>query len=157
MPPVPSPRTERRNVAQNRKARHEYELLETFEGGLVLQGSEVKSLRQGKASIDEAWVAFDEHGRPVLLGAHIPPYAEANRNNHEPTRPRPILLHLGETRRLRQKVREKGLTLIPLQLYFLGPWCKIEFALGRGRKLHDKRQAMRAADDRREAARAMRR
>jgi SsrA-binding protein len=154
---VSSPRTERRNVAQNRKARHEFELLETFEAGLVLLGSEVKSLRQGKASLDEAYVGFDEHGAPLLLGAHIPPYIEANRNNHEPTRPRPILLHLTETRRLRQKVREKGLTLVPLQLYFQGPWCKLEFALGRGRKLHDKRQAMRATEDKREARRAMRR
>lgn len=151
------PKTTRRNVAQNRKARHEYEIIETFEGGLVLVGSEVKSLRQGKASLDEAYVGFAPDGGVMLLDAHIPTYAQANRQNHEPTRPRPILLHHAEVRRLRQKVREKGLTMVPLQLYFQGPWCKIEFALGRGLKLHDKRQALRAAEDRREAARAVRR
>lgn len=152
-----TPKTERRNVAQNRKARHAFDLLETFEAGLVLLGSEVKSLRQGRSSIEEAWVAFDEHGRAVLMGAHIPPYEQANRQNHEPTRPRPLLLHAQEARKLRQKVKERGLTLVPLQLYFQGPWCKLEFALGRGRRVHDKRQAVRAAEDRREAARAIRR
>jgi SsrA-binding protein len=153
---VPSPPPERRNVAQNRKARHEFEILETFEAGLLLVGSEVKSLRQGKSSIDEAYVGFDPTGRAVLFDAHIPPYVEANRNNHEPTRPRPLLLHALEVKRLRQTVKEKGLTLVPLQLYFKGPYCKLEFALGRGRKLHDKRQAMREADDRRETQRALR-
>lgn len=151
-----TPKTERRNVAQNRKARHEYEILETFEAGLLLLGTEVKSLRQGKSSLDEAYVAFDEKGRPMLMAAHIPPYVQANRFNHEPTRPRGLLLSHAEIRRLRAKVKERGLTLIPLQLYFQGPWCKLEFALGRGLKLHDKRQALRAAEDRKETRRAIR-
>ncbi len=151
-----NPKTDRRNVAQNRRARHEFEILETFEAGLLLLGSEVKSLRQGKASLDEAFVGFDEKGHAVLLSAHIPPYLQANRLNHEPTRPRPLLMHKIEVRRLRQKVKERGLTLIPLQLYFLGPWCKLEFALGRGMKLHDKRHALRAAEDKKETRRALR-
>lgn len=154
---MPDPSRQRRNVCQNRKARHEFELFDTFEAGMVLLGSEVKSLRNGKANLDEAWVGFDTAARPVLMGAHIAPYEQANRQNHEPTRPRPLLLEWAEIDKLRQKVREKGLTLVPLQLYFLGPWCKLEFALARGRKLHDKRHALREKEDRKETQRALRR
>lgn len=150
-------KTERRNVAQNRRARFDYELGESLEAGLVLLGSEVKSLRQGKASLEEAWVAFDAQGRLVLMNCHIPPYPQANRQNHEPLRPRPLLVSAQERARLRQKVRERGYTLVPVQLYFKGPWVKLEVALGRGRKVHDKRASLREADDRREMDRALRR
>lgn len=148
---------ERRNVCLNRKAKYEYELLDHYEAGVVLLGSEVKSLRQGKANLDDAWVGFDTAARPVLMNAHIAPYEQANRQNHDPMRPRPLLMHLEEIRKLRQKVREKGLTLVPLQLYFVGPWVKLEFAVGRGKRAHDKRQAIREREDKREADRAMRR
>lgn len=151
----PDPRA-RRNVCTNRKARHEFELFEVVEAGLLLLGSEVKSLRSGKGTLDEAYVAFNDAGRPVLLGAHIAPYPQANRQNHEPTRPRPLLLSRHEIRRMRQRVREKGLTLVPLQMYFLGPWCKLEFAVGKGKKLHDKRDSLREKEDRRESQRAVR-
>lgn len=151
----PTPR-ERRNVCQNRRARFEFELFETFEAGLILWGSEVKSLRAGKGTLEDAWVGFDDAGRPVLMGAHIAPYPQANRENHEPTRPRPMLMHTEEIRRLRQRVKEKGLTLVPLQMYFQGPWVKVEFAVGRGKKLHDKRHTIREREDTREAQRAIR-
>lgn len=144
-------------VATNRKARFEYELLESFEAGLVLSGSEVKSLRDGKANLDEAYIEFDARGQASLRNAHISPYAPANRYNHEPTRPRDLLLHKSEVLKLRQKVKEKGLTLVPTQLYFRQGWCKVEFALARGKKLHDKRASIKDADARREAARAMHR
>lgn len=153
----PEKKRERRNVCLNRKAKHEYDLLDHHEAGIVLLGSEVKSLRNGKANLDDAWVGFDPAGRPLLMNAHIAPYEQANRQNHDPVRARPLLMHLEEVRKLRQKVREKGLTLVPLQLYFVGPWCKLEFAVGRGRKLHDKREALREKEDRKEAQRAMRR
>lgn len=153
---APPPSRTRRNVCQNRRARFEYELLETFEAGLLLTGSEVKSLRGGKATLEDAWVGFDSAGRPFLFSAHIATYPQANRENHEPTRPRPLLLHAEETRRLRQRVKEKGLALVPIQLYFLGPWVKLEFAVGRGKKLHDKRASIREREDERETRRAIR-
>lgn len=152
-----TPKTDRRNVCLNRRARHNYELFDTLEAGIMLVGSEVKSLRHGGASLEEAYVSFDGMGRPLLMGAHFSPYEQANRQNHEPLRPRPLLLHAAETRKLRMKVREKGLTIVPVQLYFLGPWCKLEIAVGRGRKLHDKRQASREAEGKREIDRAMNR
>lgn len=150
------PARARRNVCQNRRARFEFEILETLEAGLILTGSEVKSLRAGKATLEDAWVGFDSAQNPVLYAAHIATYPQANRENHEPTRPRPLLLHAAESRRLRQQVKEKGLTLVPLQLYFLGPWVKLEFAVGRGKKLHDKRASIREREDEREARRAIR-
>lgn len=149
-------KTERRNISLNRRAKHEYELSDHVEAGLLLLGSEVKSLRAGKASLEEAYVAFDNRGRALLMNAHVAPYEQANRMNHDPLRPRPLLLHATESKKLRAKVREKGLTIVPVQLYFQGPWAKLEIAVGRGRKLHDKRQAAREADDKREIARAMR-
>ncbi len=147
---------DRRVISTNRRARFEYELSDTWEAGLILLGSEVKSLRRAGANLDDAWVGLDSRGRLELLGAHIAPYLEANRFNHEPTRTRPLLLHKLEILRLRQKVRERGYTLVPLQLYFEGRWCKLEFALGRGKRLHDKRQSTREAEDRREIQRALR-
>ncbi len=149
-------KTERRNVCLNRRARFEYEILDVFEAGLVLRGSEVKSLRDGKATLDDAWVGFDATGRPTLFNAHIAMFPQANRYNHETTATRPLLLHRAEVIKLRQIVREKGYTLVPLQLYFLGGWCKLEFAVGRGKKLHDKRASIREQEQKREVARALR-
>ena len=153
---MPHAKDARRNVCLNRKARYEYELEDRHEAGLVLTGSEVKSLRGGGGNLDDAWVGFDGRGRAMLYDAHIAPYVQANRQNHEPRRPRPLLLHGIEVERLHQKVKERGYTLVPLQLYFKGAWCKVEFALGKGRKRHDKRQAEREHEDRREMRRAMR-
>lgn len=144
-----------KNICLNRRASHDFALEDHYEAGLLLIGSEVKSLRAGKVSLDEAWVEF-QNGRPFLMGSHIAIFAQANRYNHEPVRPRPLLLHAQECTRLRQTVKEKGLTLIPLRLYFKGPWIKLEFAVGRGKKLHDKRASLREADDKREVQRAMR-
>lgn len=147
---------ERRLVSSNRRARFEYELSDSWEAGLILLGSEVKSIRRNGANLDDAWVSIDGSGRAWLEGAHIAPYVEANRNNHEPTRRRQLLLHRMELLRLRQRVRERGFTLVPLELHFEKRWCKLEFALGRGKKLHDKRESVREADDRREIQRALR-
>lgn len=153
---MPSKTDERRNVCLNRRARFEYEILDVYEAGLLLQGSEVKSLRAGKANLDDAWVGFEPSGHMALFGAHIAPFPQANRYNHEPTRPRPLLLNAEEIVKLRQAIKEKGLTLVPLQLYFKGGWCKLEFAMGRGKKLHDKRASIREAEQKREVARAIR-
>lgn len=149
------PKDGRRNVCVNRKARHEFELGESFEAGIVLVGSETKSLRAGKGNLDDAWVRV-EGGEAWLMGAHIGPYPQAGQFNHEATRPRKLLLHNSEIARLQQRIRERGLAVIPLQMYFKGPWCKVEIAVGRGKKLHDKREALKEAQDKREVARAMR-
>lgn len=145
----------RRIIAENRKARHEFEILERVEAGLVLLGSETKSLRDGKGNVAEAWVRI-EHGEAWLVDAHIAPYPQAGPyNNHEPLRPRKLLLKHEELDRLARRVQEKGLALIPLVLYFQGPWVKVELGLGRGRKLHDKRDAIKEREGQREARRAM--
>jgi SsrA-binding protein len=153
---VSTPRRERRNVSLNRRARFEYELSEQTEAGLVLLGSEVKSLRNGGATLDDAYVGFDGAGRPVLLNCRIAPYEQANRQNHDPLRPRLLLLSKAEIKRFRQRTREQGLTLVPIQLYFEGPWCKLEVAVGRGKQLHDKRQALKERQDKRETDRMLR-
>lgn len=142
-------------IAENRRARHEFEILDTLEAGLALLGSEVKSLRGGKGSIAEAYVHFED-GEAWLVDAHIQPYPQANRNNHEPRRRRKLLVHQSERARWSKRVAEKGLTVVPLRLYFEGPWVKVEIALARGKKLHDKRDAARDREDRREMDRAMR-
>ncbi|MCG6987081.1 MAG: SsrA-binding protein SmpB [Gemmatimonadetes bacterium] len=146
----------RRNVATNRKARHEYDILETFEAGIVLKGPEVKSLRDGRASFQDAFARL-ERGEVWLEGVHVSPYEQANRFNVDPVRPRKLLLHREEIRRLVGKVEEKGLTLIPLQIYFSRGHAKVTLALARGRKLHDKREALRRREQEREARRAVRR
>lgn len=145
----------RKPICENRRARHEYEIFDTLTAGLALTGSEVKSLRGGKGSVVEAYVAFDG-GEAWLLDAHIAPYAQANRNNHEPRRKRKLLLHSLEILRWSKRVAEKGLSVVPLQMYFEGPWVKMEIGLGRGKKLHDKRDATREREDQREIDRAMR-
>lgn len=138
-----------KTIARNRKAKFEYEILDTYEAGLSLRGSEVKSLRAGKGTIAEAYVRLID-GEAWLVGANISPYPQASYNNHEPDRPRKLLLSRQELRRLKKATREKGLTIVPLQLYFKGPWVKLEIALARGRKLHDKRQYLKKKQDRRD-------
>jgi SsrA-binding protein len=145
-----------RPICQNRKASFEYEVLEKVEAGMVLTGSEVKSCRAGKANLVDAWVRFLD-GEAWLMDAHIAPYEEANRFNHEPRRPRKLLLKDEEIDRWSRKVAEKGLSVIALRMYFKGSWAKCELALGRGRKTHDKRVAIREREDRRDADRALRR
>ncbi|MBU0550289.1 SsrA-binding protein SmpB [Myxococcota bacterium] len=137
-------------IARNRRARHDYELLQVFEAGLVLTGTEVKSLRQGRASIGEGYVTVLD-GEAFLMGAHIPPYVHGNRFNHEPVRPRKLLLKIREIARLDLKLREQGLTCVPTQLYFKLGWAKLEFALARGRKSYDKRYSELEKINRREA------
>ncbi len=139
----------RKTVARNRRAQFEYEILDTYEAGLSLRGSEVKSLRAGKGSIAEAYIRLID-GEAWLVGANISPYPQASYNNHEPDRPRKLLLKRQELRRLGKATRGKGLTIVPLQLYFKGPWVKLEIALARGRKLHDKRQYLKKKQDRRD-------
>ncbi len=142
-------------VASNRKATHDYEILETYEAGLVLQGTEVKSLRQGRADLKESFARI-ERGEAWLLGCHISPYAQGNRANHDPLRRRKLLLHRAELNRLLGKTQEKGLTLVPLRLYFKDGRAKLEIGLGRGRKLLDKRRVIREREARRELDKALR-
>lgn len=146
----------RKVVAENRKARRNYEVEETFEAGLVLSGTEVKSLRSGKANIAEAY-ASDEDGELFLLNAYIPEYAEASRFNHSPRRPRKLLLNRKEIHKLLVGIQREGMTIVPLRLYFNERGiAKLELALARGRKLHDKREVERKRDWQRQKARLMR-
>jgi SsrA-binding protein len=143
-------------VARNRKARHEYELLERIEAGIVLSGTEVKSLRNGKANLEDAYAEIKE-GEVWLLGCDIPEYLQANRMNHVPKRPRKLLLHRREIAKLGTKSGEKGLTLVPLSIYFKKGMAKVEISIARGRKSFDKREALKKQDAKREIDRAMRR
>jgi SsrA-binding protein len=140
------------DVATNRRARHKFELLDRYEAGVALQGSEVKSLREGKASINEAYAVI-ERGEMWLRGAHIPPYVPAARENHDPDRPRKLLLHRREIERLIGKTAERGLTLIPTRIYFKGPRAKVEIALAKGKEARDRRREIRDRDVRREVER----
>ena len=144
-----------RFIAQNRKARHEYSIDETYEAGLVLTGSEVKSLREQGASLADAYANF-ERGELWLRNAHIPEYKNASYNNHEARRPRKLLLHKTELQKLVSKVEERGMTLIPLSLYFSERGhAKVEIGVARGKKHHDRRQDIAEKDTRREIARAL--
>ncbi len=145
----------KRFIVRNRKARHEFEILETYEAGLVLKGPEVKSLRDGKASFQDAFARLEE-GELWLYSLYIAPYEPANRWNADPTRPRKLLLKKSELRRLVGKVEEKGLTLVPLDLYFRRGYAKATLALARGKKLHDKREKLKRKTQEREAQRAIR-
>ncbi|MFN3199700.1 MAG: SsrA-binding protein SmpB [Bradymonadia bacterium] len=139
----------RKVIASWRKARHEYEISDTFEAGLVLQGTEVKTLREGKVTLTGGFIQV-KGGEIWLFGVHIPEYEHGSFFNHEPTRPRKLLLHLHEIARIESRIAEKGFTAVPLQLYFKRGRVKLELGLGKGRKLHDKRQAAREKTDRRE-------
>jgi SsrA-binding protein len=144
--------TGRKLVAQNRKARHDYAIEDTFEAGLVLQGTEVKSLRAGRASLVDAYGRIRD-GEVWLEGMHVPEYAEGTWTNHEPRRPRKLLLHKNEIARLIGKTKESGLTLIPLSLYFKDGRAKVELALARGKRAYDKRASLAARDAQREVER----
>ena len=148
------PSREKKVVATNRKARHEYEVLETFEAGLVLKGPEAKSLREGKVAFQDAYGRL-EGGEVWLHSLHISPYEQANRYNEDPLRPRKLLLNRHEIRRLLGKVEEKGLTLIPLDIYFRRGYAKVTLALARGRKSYDKREKLKRKTQEDEARRAM--
>lgn len=141
-------------VASNRKARHEYEVLETVEAGIELKGPEVKSIRAGNVSFQDAHARV-ERGQIWLHSLHVSPYEQANRFNVDPVRPRRLLLNKQEIRRLAAKVEEKGLTLVPLDLHFSRGYVKVELAVARGRKLHDKREALKRREQDREARRAI--
>jgi SsrA-binding protein len=139
-------------VALNRRARHEYSVEETVEAGLVLTGSEIKSIRAGRANLAEAYARI-ERGEAWLIGAHIAPYEQANRFNHEPTRTRKLLLHRDQISELVGKTQAKGYTLVPLRLYLRDGLAKIELGLARGRKTHDKRRVIAERDARRQLER----
>jgi SsrA-binding protein len=141
-------------IAENRKARHDYHLLERVEAGLVLTGTEVKSLRDGRATLGQAWADVRD-GEVWLQGAEIATYAQGNVANHEPTRPRKLLLHRREIDRLYAQLREKGLTLVPTRLYFKDGRVKVELALARGKDVRDKRQAVVDREAKRQIERAM--
>jgi len=142
-------------IARNKRARHDYSILDTWEAGIALTGTEVKSLRAGKANLADAYGIVHD-GEVFLLNAHIAPYEQGNRFNHEPTRTRKLLLHRREIRRLIGAVERQGLTLVPLDLYFKRGKAKVTLALGKGKKLHDKRADAKRRDDEREMARARR-
>lgn len=144
-------------VAQNRKARHDYHIGDVYEAGLVLTGTEVKTLRAGRATIAEAYATVDENGEAWLINANIPEFSHGNRFNHEPKRPRKLLLHHREIEKLVGAVERQGMTLIPLSIYFNSRGrAKVELALAKGKKTHDKRQTIKERDWQRDKARLMR-
>jgi SsrA-binding protein len=143
------------DVASNRYASHRYELLERFECGVVLQGSEVKSLRASGAQLKDGYASIED-GELWLHSVHISPYGPASRDNHEPDRPRKLLVHKRELERLAARVNERGLTLVPTRIYFSGSRAKVEIALARGKTLYDKREALRKREQQREIQRVLR-
>ncbi len=145
------------DVATNRQASYRYNLIERFECGMVLTGTEVKSLREGKAQLREAY-AMVRDGEVWLMGAHIPPYGPASRENHEPERPRKLLLHRSQIEEIAARTRERGLTLVPTRMYFAGARsrAKVEIALAKGKDLYDKRQSIRTRDMARDVQRELR-
>jgi len=140
-------------ITVNRKARHEYMIIETFEAGIELTGTEVKSLRAGKTNLQDSYARV-ENSELLLYNMHISPYTQGNRFNHEPKRIRRLLMHRSEIMRLLGKVREKGFSLIPLKVYFKNGWAKVEISLARGKKLYDRREDMAERDAKREMERA---
>jgi SsrA-binding protein len=143
-------------IASNRKAFHEYFVLQKLEAGIALTGTEVKALREGLVNLKDSYVNF-ERGEAFLFGMHISPYTHGNRQNHDPERTRKLLLHRREIEKLRVQLVEKGLTIVPLRLYFKGGRVKAEIAIVRGKKLYDKRETEKRKDADREAAAAMKR
>ncbi|MEU6606817.1 SsrA-binding protein SmpB [Streptomyces shenzhenensis] len=144
----------RKLIAQNKKARHDYHILDTYEAGLVLTGTEVKSLRQGRASLVDGFVQLDAH-EAWLHNVHVPEYTQGTWTNHSARRKRKLLLHRAEIEKLESKIQETGHTIVPLALYFKDGRAKIEIALAKGKKEYDKRQTLREKQDRREADRAV--
>jgi SsrA-binding protein len=141
-------------IASNKKAFHDYFVLQKYEAGMALTGTEVKSLREGRAQLKDSYVGFKD-GEAYLFAAHISPYTHGNLQNHEPERPRKLLLHRRELEKLHVEVTEKGLTIVPLRLYFKGSRVKAEIAVVRGKKQYDKRESERKRELEREAAQAM--
>ena len=155
MAPKGSQRVVKKVVAENRKARFNYEIVDTYEAGLVLKGTEVKSLREGKANIAESY-ASDEDGEIWLINSYLPEYLQANRFNHEPRRRRKLLLSKREASRLQSAINREGMTLIPLKIYFNDQGrAKLELALGKGKKLHDKRESEKERDWNRQKSRLL--
>lgn len=152
---VPTPPADVEVIAHNKRARHDYEILETFEAGLVLKGTEVKSLRNGKANLVDAY-GIVKDGELWLLNLHISPYEKGTAWNHDPTRTRKLLLHAAEIRRLIGAVERKGLTLVPLELHFRRGRAKVVIAVARGKKLHDKRADVKERDAKRDVERVLR-
>lgn len=149
-------KSEKRTVVENRKARHDYVILETYEAGIVLVGSEVKSIREGRVSIKEAYADVEDE-EVWLHGMHISPYEKSRPFGHDPKRPRKLLLTKREIKRLIGKVKERGLTLVPLKVFFKGPWVKVEIALVKGKKKYEKREAIKRRIIEEEIKRAMKR
>lgn len=143
---------EEKNITVNRKAQHEYFIIQTYEAGIVLKGTEVKSLREGKINLVDSYATI-KNGEVWLLNAHISEYKQGNINNHNPTRDRKLLLNKSEIRKLIGKIKEKGLTMIPLRLYFLKGKVKVELALAKGKKSYDKRDSIAKKDFQREQER----
>lgn len=141
-------------IATNRKARHQYQFLDTYEAGLVLMGTEIKSIRAGHVSLQEGFVLFED-GEAWLVNVHIAPYDPASGQNHEPRRRRKLLLHRREIDRLQRGAQEKGYTVVPTRLYLKDGRAKLEIALARGKKLHDKRQAIAERESKRQVERAL--
>jgi SsrA-binding protein len=144
----------RKVVASNRKARHDYAILDTYEAGMALTGTEVKSLRAGRASLTDAF-AEETNGEIFLRGLHIPEYTQGTWTNHEPRRVRKLLLHRDEIRKMQGKLRDDGITLIPLSVYFNNGYAKVELGLAKGKKTYDKRQDLAARDAQKEINRAV--
>jgi SsrA-binding protein len=145
-----------KTLASNRKATFEYFLLEHFEAGLSLQGSEIKSMRAGQVSLAEAYVSVEDNLQAWLINAHIAPYDAASRNNHDPKRPRRLLLHKKEIRELRQAIKLKGVTIVPVKIYLKDGRAKLDLAIGKGKKLYDKRDSIAERDMQRETERDFR-
>jgi len=143
-------------VCQNRKAYHDYDIIETYEAGIVLTGTEVKSLREGRANLKDSYVIIKE-AEAWLLNCHISPYSHGNIMNHDPVRTRKLLFHKKEIQRLMGQIAKKGYTLIPLKIYFKGSWAKVEVALARGKRKYEKRDRIREREAQREIDRAMKR
>lgn len=148
--------TEQRLIVSNRKARHDYQILEVLEAGIVLKGTEVKSLRKRNANLQDSYAVI-KNGELWLLGLHISPYEQGNINNHDPVRTRKLLIQKKEMRKLFSRVSEQGLTLVPLSMYFKGPFAKVELAIARGKKSYDKREAIAKRDAQRAISRTLRR
>ena len=144
-----------RLIAQNRKAYHDYFIKETYEAGLVLTGTEIKSVRKGSVSLRDAYARVDD-GEVYIYNMHIAPYEQGNRFNHDPLRPRKCLLHKKEINHLYGAVRQRGVTLVPTKIYLKDGWAKVELALAKGKKLYDKREAAKERDANREIQRALR-
>lgn len=148
--------SKRKLIADNRRARHEYEIIETIEAGLALTGTEVKSLRQGKANLQDSFARIEDN-EIWLYRCHISPYDFGNRFNHDPVRKRRLLIQRHQINKLKGQTQEKGLTLVPLKLYFKGNWAKIDLALARGKQLYDKRQSISKRENQRQLERLIKR